>query len=89
MEVNAVFENHEKSLDYVLVLKSMKEIPFSVGKKLLIDFLQGNKSNESITRNRLDLKQNFGCLAYNKYEIEKLIDNLAMNDLIKLKNHPH
>ena len=50
----------EKELDYIKILEAVKELPFNVGKNLLIDFLQGNLKNESIKRNSLNKKQNFG-----------------------------
>ena len=71
-------------LDYVNVLKALEEIPFGVGKKLLIEFLQGKEDHESITRNKLNNCENFGTLAYSKEEITALIDNLILNNMIKL-----
>lgn len=73
-----------KELDYLHVLKALQEIPFGVGKKLLIDFLQGRKTNDSITRNRLHLIGSFGSLAYDKDELENMIDNLILNSMIQL-----
>ena len=40
------------SLDYVEALNALNDIPFSVGKKLLINFLRGDK-HESIDRHKL------------------------------------
>ena len=74
----------EKDLDYLFVLKALQEIPFSVGKKLLIDFLQGNEKNDSIARNKLYLKETFGSLAYDKSEIEGMIDSLILNGMIQM-----
>ena len=83
-------DKHEKSegmnLDYLFVLKAIQELPFGVGRNLLIDFLQGKRSNKSVVRNKLHLKKNFGSLAYEKEEIFGLIDNLLLNDLIGLKS---
>ncbi len=73
----------EKELDYLLILKALNEIPFGVGKKLLIDFLNGNEDNESIKRNKLYNLDNFGSMAYDKDELTQLIDNLIMNKLIQ------
>jgi len=72
-----------KEMDYLTVLKALQEIPFGVGRNLLIDYLQGQKKNESIVRNRLHLKESFGSLAYEKGELGMMIDNLAMNGLIE------
>ncbi|MCK5025998.1 MAG: hypothetical protein KAS15_05370, partial [Nanoarchaeota archaeon] len=69
-------------LDYLFILKALEEIPFGVGKKLLIEFLQGKNSHESIIRNKLHLLDTFGSLAYDKEEIGSMIDNLILNDMI-------
>ena len=72
-----------KNLDYVFVLKALEDISFGVGKKLLIDFLQGNDDNESIQKNRLFKRENYGSLAYDKQELDDMIENLLMNGLIQ------
>ena len=74
----------QKDLDYIFILKALKEIPFGIGKKLLIDFLQGKHANESIKRNKLDSYENFGSLAYSKNELISMIGNLALNNMIQL-----
>jgi len=76
--------DNEKDLDYLFVLKALQEIPFGVGKKLLIDFLQGDRKNKSIVNNKLYRKRNFGCMIYEKDELIALINNLIQNDMIKL-----
>ncbi len=70
--------------DYLTVLKAVQEIPFGVGKKLLIDFLTGNEDNDSILRNRLNKLGNFGSMAYDEDELEELIDNLIYNGFLTL-----
>ena len=75
-----------KNLDYLFVLKALQEIPFGVGKKLLIDFLQGNRKNKSIVNNKLYLKKNFGSMVYEKDELTAMINNLIQNDMIKLNS---
>ncbi len=72
-----------KKLDYLFVLNALKEIPFGVGRKLLIDFLQGKEKNESISRNKLYLKKNFGIMAYGNDELDAVIDNLLLNNMVK------
>lgn len=72
-----------KNLDYVFVLKALEDISFGVGKKLLIDFLQGNEDNESVQKNRLFKRENFGTLAYDKQELDDMIENLLMNGFIQ------
>ncbi len=70
-------------LDYIFVLKAIQEIPFNVGKKLLVDVLRGNITNDSVTRNDLDSLDSFGALAYEPDEIHVMIDRLIMNHLIR------
>ena len=72
-----------KELDYIFILKSLREIPFGVGKKLLIDFLQGNEDNESINKNKLYKFESFGSLGYTKDELGCMIDSLVMNGMIQ------
>ncbi|MFH1605916.1 MAG: ATP-dependent DNA helicase UvrD2 [Nanoarchaeota archaeon] len=72
-----------KNVDYIFVLKALQEIPFGVGKKLLIDFLQGKINNESVKKNHLDYQDSFGSLAYETFELEAMIDSLMLNNLIK------
>lgn len=70
------------NLDYLQVLLALTDIPFGVGKKLLIEFLQGKCTAESIVRNKIDKKDSFGSLAYDDSEIEEIIDTLSMNGFI-------
>ncbi len=70
-------------MDYLFVLKALQDIPFGVGRKLLMEFLQGSSKHESIKRNRLDKLESFGSLAYGTDELSSLIDGLVMNDFIK------
>ena len=73
----------KKELDYLNVLKALNEIPFNVGKKLLIDFLQGSYEHESIKRNCLDKLGAFGSMAYDKGELNDIIESLLMNGMIQ------
>ncbi|MBW2965049.1 UvrD-helicase domain-containing protein [Candidatus Woesearchaeota archaeon] len=73
----------QKELDYVNVLRALQEIPFCVGRKLLVDFLQGNEGNESIERNRLHKKDSFGSMAYSADELNDIIDNLMLNGMVQ------
>ena len=72
-----------KELEYIYILKAIDEIPFGIGKKLLVEFLQGKDKNESIKRNKLNTYNNFGTLGYDDQELNRLIDNLILNNLIK------
>jgi len=71
-----------EELDYIDVLRSIQEIPFNVGKKLLIDFITGNDDNKSIKKNRLYSYSSFGCLAYTSAEVDGLINSLILNNMI-------
>ena len=77
------FERDDK-LDYLNVLLALREIPFSVGRKLLIDFLRGNEKNKSIKNNRIAGLDSFGSLKLEEKEIETMIDNLLGNNLIEI-----
>ncbi|MFH1710709.1 MAG: UvrD-helicase domain-containing protein [Nanoarchaeota archaeon] len=81
-------EPKQAHLDYIYVLKALKEIPFPVGKTLLIEFLQGSFKNKSILKNSLDVLHHFGSLRVDKYQIESLIGNLIGNNLIKQEGLP-
>lgn len=78
-----------QSLDYLNILRAIQDIPFHVGKNLLIDFLQGKEDNQSIKKNRLHKKMSFGSLAYEKDELVALINNLIVNDLIEYETLQH
>jgi len=71
-------------LDYLFVLKALNEIPFNVGRKLLIDFLNGSENNDSIFRNSLQDLETFGSLAYEKEDLDELIDSLLLNNMIRI-----
>ena len=73
-----------KELDYLLILRALKEIPFSVGRKLLIDFLKGDESNKSILKNRLHLLDSFGTMIYDDDELNQMIDSLILNSMISV-----
>ena len=73
----------EKELDYLQILKTVKEIPFNVGKKLLIDVITGNESNKSVIKNRLNKLESFGSMAYESDELYDIIENLLMNNLLE------
>jgi len=69
--------------DYLKILNSLSDLPFSVGKKLLLDYLQGNEENESIQRNHLDSLPSFGSLTDDENELGKLLDILISHELIR------
>jgi superfamily I DNA/RNA helicase len=73
----------QKELEYIYILKAIDEIPFGVGKKLLIEFLQGKETHDSIKKNKLHFCMNFGTMGYEVQELTYLIDNLIMNNMIK------
>ena len=71
-----------EDLDYVKILKAILELPFQVGRNLLYDFLSGNYSNKSITKNRLDELNNFDTLYWNKDRFNREVDRLIANGMI-------
>jgi superfamily I DNA/RNA helicase len=73
----------DNSKDYTKILKALIEIPFPVGKKLLADFLNGNYSNKSITKNCLDERPSFDSLNWNQDKISEWIDKLIHNKMIE------
>ena len=85
-EVIPVYERDD-SMDYLIILKAIKEIPFVVGKNLLIDFLKRNIKNSSIRNNCLDKLSNFGAMGCDEEKIKNIIDNLINNGLIEIANN--
>jgi superfamily I DNA/RNA helicase len=75
---------NQKELDYINILKALNEIPFGIGKKLLVDFLMGKANNASIIKNKLDKLPSFGCMGYSEDELMQIIDSLILNGLIIL-----
>jgi len=75
------FQERE-ALNHLKFLKSLIEIPFPIGKKLLIDFVTGDGGNDSIIKNKLDVLQNFDTLNCSVEEATRIIDNLISNNLI-------
>lgn len=75
----------DESKDYLIILKSLNEIPFPIGKKLLTDFLIEDFDNPSIEKNKLYDLTNFGGLKHiSRGKIEELIDELIRKQLIDL-----
>ncbi|PIN75099.1 hypothetical protein COV18_05085 [Candidatus Woesearchaeota archaeon CG10_big_fil_rev_8_21_14_0_10_37_12] len=72
----------KKELDYLTILRALSEIPFPVGKQLLITFLQG-KTNDSIERNKLQKLPSYATMAYTKEELADILQNLLLNNLIE------
>ncbi len=69
--------------DYASVLKAVKGLPFPVGRRLLIDILRGDESNDSVRKNRLDRLDCFGSMAYQEDELSALIDRMFTNGLLR------
>ena len=77
----------DESNDYLFVLKGLNEIPFPVGKNLLVDFLYGELENSSIEKNKLFNFESFGSMsAITKERIFEIIDKLVTNKLIEVSN---
>jgi superfamily I DNA/RNA helicase/predicted transcriptional regulator len=80
-------EEHKRddSLDYLKVLRALLEIPFPVGRKLLVDFLEGEEDNKSILKNELFDLNNFGSLEdIPREKINSYIDNLVKNGMVEV-----
>jgi len=75
----------KKEEPFVCVLKAIDEIPFSVGKKLLIDVLQGNDTNKTVKKSKLNRLVSFGILSYSNEEIYEVIDTLERDGFIVCK----
>jgi len=73
----------EGSLDYVWILKALAELPFAVGKNLLVDVLNGNLKNKSVIKNRLDELESFGELDWAKNRIFREVDRLTLNGMVE------
>src|SRR3989344_5630201 len=77
-------DENSKEFDYLKVMHAVENMPFSVGKNLLIDFLNGNQKNESVKRNHLNKRPLFGFLQlYSRNEVEGLVENLLSNNLLE------
>ncbi len=72
---------------YIQVLRAINEIPFGVGRKLLTAVLQGDDSNASIRRNKLQNLIVFGSLAYDDQEISEVIQILECDGFIAYKSY--
>ena len=77
----------DSSLDHIIILKALLEIPFSIGKTLLSDFLTGNAKNASIIKNDLTSLMSFGSLRLDKGDVLSLIDKMIKLDLIQVTSH--
>ncbi len=71
-------------MKYTHILKALMELPFQVGRNLLCDFLIGDYSNKSISKNRLDKLDNFDSLNWNKSKVFGEIDRLISNGMIEM-----
>jgi len=81
--VNIPEYKRDCSRDYLFILKSLNEIPFPVGKKLLGDFLIGDLENKSILKNNLYDLYNYGALeGVSRFKIDELIDSLIFKGYI-------
>lgn len=75
----------EGDLEYLNIIKGMKELPFEVGKNLLADFMVGSYSNKSISKNQLDQLHYFGSLEWDKHKVVEYINKMIKNKLIEEK----
>ena len=61
-EASLSIEEQDESIVYTKILQALVELPFQVGKQLLVDFLKGSYKNKSIIKNKLDELHLFGVL---------------------------
>ncbi len=76
-------QKEEENLDYINILKAIKELPFEVGKNLLADFVIGSYSNKSISKNQLDELHFFGSLNLDKQKVLDYINKMLKNKIIE------
>jgi len=74
----------DESKDYLKILTALKELPFPVGKNLLIDFLTGDYENSSIKNNDLDSLNSFDSFDSGKEELRETIENLISKGFIEI-----
>lgn len=81
-----IFSSKEDThvFDYLKILKSLNEIPFSIGKTTLIDFLTGDSTNASVVKNKLTHKINFNSLKLPKQEVRDMVDDLIKHKYIEV-----
>jgi len=65
-----------KDQDYLVVLQTVRDLPFPVGGKLLVQFLRGDSNNDTIQRYRLERENGFGMLSgYDEQETTRLVED--------------
>lgn len=78
----AVSQTQKKKKDHLMLLKAIDEVPFGMGRKLLVAYMQG-KQNAQSTRLRLDRYLSFGELGgFIDEEINTLITHLEQEEFI-------
>jgi superfamily I DNA/RNA helicase len=82
--IKEVQMQEEEIPKHVFILKSLQEIPFPVGKKLLVDYVSGEGGNNSIESNELDILDTFGCLNMARFKIEDMLDKLIEEGFIEI-----
>lgn len=81
-----IFSSKENThvFDYLKILKALNEIHFLVGKNLLIDFLTGDSTNASVSKNNLTRLKNFNSLKLTKDQVREQIDELIKHKFIDI-----
>ncbi|MCK5616330.1 exodeoxyribonuclease V subunit gamma [Candidatus Pacearchaeota archaeon] len=80
---NQPMSQADEEAPHIHILRALTEIPFTVGKKLLSDFVFGKHGNASIIKNNLDDLPSFGSLDDLRQPlIMEKIDNLILKGLI-------
>src|SRR3989344_2885548 len=74
---------NEEQLEYIRILKALQELPFKIGKKSLIEFLQG-KETPRIIKNRLYTLATYNTIDKPEHDLSQEIEKLIINGMIKL-----
>ena len=71
--------------EHILILKAFDEIPFSVGRKTMIDFVKGGK-NSTIEKHNLSKSASYGIMKNSlSSELDKILNFLLEKKLIEYK----
>ncbi|NCN51948.1 UvrD-helicase domain-containing protein [archaeon] len=77
----------DESMDHLFILKGLNNLPFPVGKNLLVDFLYGDENNKSVEKNKLYDFEAFGSMSFlEKEKILELLENLIINNLVEVSS---
>jgi hypothetical protein len=76
-----------KEEDYLKILDAIADLNIEPGRKILIDYLQGNKT-DPVLKCRLHKEPCFGSMAYSADELSSMIDFQIPEGQDKRAQHP-